>query len=369
MMAIPSFIIILSLIVFVQVVIYSKWALSKMHYSRYINQPKVFEGQKTVMTEEISNYKLLPLPWIRLESRMHPNLRFGSQENLNVVGDQFHRSLFTLAPFQKIKRRHQVTCMKRGFYSLPTVTMTSGDLLGISQNFKTIHVDCEIIVYPKLLKMSELPLPSSSWQGDTIVKRWIIEDPFIVSGVRRYGTNDTMKQVNWKATVRTGELQVNKRDFTANYDFLLYINFDQEEENWNQERYEQQLEKAISYAATLATFMINNGLAVGLYCNSYVTEGAESVRNKRKPIRIKPLKGKVHLQALYEQLARLQLAPSVTFGQLLEQDVQSRLNGQDILIITPQLNDKANIQIEQLKRLRNKVHTMWIEEKNYQKRA
>lgn len=68
-----------------------------------------------------------------------------------------------------------------------------------------------MLIYPVLLNLDELPLPIHSWLGELPVKRWIVEDPFLTAGIREYSSGDSMGLVNWKATARTGVMQVHKK--------------------------------------------------------------------------------------------------------------------------------------------------------------
>ena len=83
--------------------------------------------------------------------------------------------------------------------------MTAGDLLGIKDPFSQNNLQANLVVYPSIIPMQEVPLPSHNWQGDISVRRWIVDDPFIISGVREYRAGDGMNQISWKATARTGQ--------------------------------------------------------------------------------------------------------------------------------------------------------------------
>ena len=83
--------------------------------------------------------------------------------------------------------------------------MQAGDLFGLN-TLPRMQADtgAAIEVYPRLLSPGEIPLPSTRWQGDLLVKRWIIPDPIWVNGVRPYTTGDERKDIHWRATARTG---------------------------------------------------------------------------------------------------------------------------------------------------------------------
>ena len=90
------------------------FALRGLKYARRFSVPAAFEGETVHLTEVLRNDRPLFIPWLRAESRLSPYLRFGRQENLAVRGEMYHKSVFTLRPFQQITRRHTVTLLHRG---------------------------------------------------------------------------------------------------------------------------------------------------------------------------------------------------------------------------------------------------------------
>ena len=77
--------------------------------------------------------------------------------------------------------------------------MISGDVIGLERISLPITTDAKLIVYPGKINMEDAFIPASYLQGDTIVRRWIVDDPFIVSGTRQYLPGDPMNRINWKA--------------------------------------------------------------------------------------------------------------------------------------------------------------------------
>src|SRR5690554_1411782 len=173
-------------VVLIQAWISRKWALKGISYDRFFSRSRVFEGERIEMIERISNRKLLPVPWLRIESKISENLEFQRQFNLDIKHQQFHKSLFSLMPYTAINRRHLIKCRKRGCYRLNSAALTCGDLFGFRDVSRVYELDAELLVYPKLLSLNEIPFLSRSWMGDIVVKRWIVDDPFMYSGVREY---------------------------------------------------------------------------------------------------------------------------------------------------------------------------------------
>ncbi|MBM7583249.1 uncharacterized protein (DUF58 family) [Caldicoprobacter guelmensis] len=353
-MSIQWFIFTTLVVVVIQGLIFRRWGLKNVKYHRYFSVPAVFEGQEVEMIEVISNEKLLPVPWLRIESKISANLKFQKQFNLDIQHQQFHRSIFSLMPYTRIIRRHKVRCLKRGCYYLNSVTMTCGDLFGFQEVSKEFQLSVQLLVYPKPLRMEEISLPSHSWQGDVTVKRWIVEDPFMVAGVRDYAYGDPLNRINWKATARTGKIKVNKLDFTANPKLMIYLNVDISDDMWSAVTEPERIEKGISYAASIAYHVISRGIEVGFGSNGYLID------KPGEPVRIEPRCSMEHLTLIYEVLAKLIIARSVTFFTFLEQDLASGITGMDFLIITSYISPRMENQIKKLEEYGNTVRFLWL---------
>src|SRR5690625_2277273 len=139
-MSIAWFIFITFVVVGLQSYIYDKWGLSRIQYTRFFSERAVVEGEKIEMVDEITNKKLLPVPWIRLESKISKHLKFQkkSETDHNIDHGGFHRTLFSLMPYQKVRRRQYLTCTKRGHYHFEHVDLSTGDVFGFSETFKHI---------------------------------------------------------------------------------------------------------------------------------------------------------------------------------------------------------------------------------------
>jgi uncharacterized protein (DUF58 family) len=185
---------------------YKRRGLTRLSYERRFDRTYCNEGDEVEMLERIVNDKATPLPWLRLEALLSSELHFVRQDNFSIASGerlQNHRSLFSLKGYTEIVRRHKVHCVRRGCYDLNTVTVSCGDLFGISQSVRTERVDARLLVYPRPAPLSELPLPWRGWQGEYAVRRWTVEDPFLTQGVREYRAGDPL-QSGSRAIRRTG---------------------------------------------------------------------------------------------------------------------------------------------------------------------
>ena len=344
------------LFLFVESIVYRRWAMTGLAYERTFSVRHAFEGETVQMLETIRNAKPLPLPLLTVESRMNGNLQLSSHANLEVNDINYHKSLFTLLPFSKITRTHQVHCLRRGYYEVKSLAVCAHDLFGLVRVAENeVAVQAGIIVYPKLYDPGTYDLPCHSLMGNLVVRRWIAEDPFLLAGIREYEPGDPLRSVNWKATAHTGTMKVNQYDHSANARLMLLLNVESCEEQWGYDGDTAPVEHGISLCATLAKKAIDNGMEAGFAANGCRFDGAKD------PIELECASGDQQLYALWETMAMLAVKRSASFHTFLGHQVESGLTGCDILILTTYVDEEIDRQTALLRLAGNSVGYWMLE--------
>ena len=330
---------------------YAKVSFRHLHYERKLSRKAVFEGETLELQEVIANRKLTPLPWLRVESKLSPWLRFRSQENLEILDDRFHRSVFYLRPYSRITRRYNVKCIRRGYYDLSITTLTAGDLFGLNSVSQEAHSDAKLFVYPSLLGEDQLPDEALRWQGDVSVRRWIFPDPILINGIRGYQIGDSRKDIHWRASARTGTLQVKTHDYTVFPRLLLVFNIDPEDNFWGQLSAQQmeEMEYGIRTVATLCNWAIVNGMEVGLYSNAAISYAPDV------PIDIEPACNAAQMNHILETLAGLQFKEHESIYRTMEKLVENDTSETDILVFSTFWNASLDSRAQELQRKGNSV--------------
>lgn len=326
---------------------YRKLARRRLSYKRSFSKDKVFAGEQIEMVEEIQNDKLLPLPWVRLESMMPSALRYQAQSNLDIhAGEQLqnHKSLFVMKPYSRIVRKHRITCMKRGVHRLDSVTLTAGDLFGITETYHRMKLGLEVVVFPRLLPIDQIPFSNKSWIGDITVRRWILDDPFWKTGARPYAAGDSLRSVHWKASARTNQLQVHQNDYTADRKLQLLVNVQTSESMWNKVTFPETVERALSYAASIAALTIEQGVPTGFSCNAWM-EG----NSRGTAVQLAPAAGPQQLQTMLELMAHIEMEMTTSIHAVLEQQLTASAET-DLLIITPLPMDASQALIHEYRK-------------------
>lgn len=259
-------------------IIMKRLALKHLIVSRRFLKPAVYCGDQSEMVETIINDHFAFIPWLRIESRISPYLHFGSLDNLEVRGDMYHRSLFSVMPYQKIVRRHRVTFLRRGIYNVGSAALTAGDVTGMFRSGREQQLEMSITVFPRLLGPEEMPQPLQELSGSWSRERQLLKDPFLVRGIREYQPGDPIRDIHWPASARMQTLQVRIHDDESHMHVMVLINGQLREDQWDDLMdYEQEpIEYLISMAATLCIQTMQQGMKAGFSTNLLFADGPEN---------------------------------------------------------------------------------------------
>ncbi|GGI95387.1 hypothetical protein GCM10010885_01240 [Alicyclobacillus cellulosilyticus] len=350
------FILVAGVLALVQAHVYRRYGLRNVTYTAGFRQATAMAGETVEFVERIANRKVLPVPWVRLEMGMSVHLRFARQANLEIAEGEYHqvhRSLFALGSYRQITRRHRVLCVKRGYYRIASASMTCGDALGLAAAHQSVPLAAALLVYPRVLRWEELPLPVHRWLGEVTVRRWIVDDPFLTAGVRAYRPGDPWRDIHWKASARAGSLQVRQREKTADPTLVICLNMEDSEGMWGPVSRPDVIERAIEVAASVAAYAIRQGMAVGLLCNGVLADAAGAQAGAA--VEVPPASGEAQWARLLEVFAKLEVVCRSGFYGLLEAEIAKQVRDRDYLLISVYTNPRLSALAERLRRLGNGV--------------
>ena len=322
--------------------------LKGLSITRAFSRAAVFEGEEAELVEVVVNDRPLIIPWLRVESRISPHLRFGRRENLDVNGQMYHQSLFTVMPFQRITRRHRVHFLHRGAYDIGNAALTAGDLTSFNQSTREQHMSVPILVYPRLMDDRDMPMPLARLMGEWSRRRQLLSDPFLINGLRPYQPGDPVRDIHWPATARMGEVQVRQHDPSAQTRLLVLFNAQLSEDQWdNLMDYEQvTVEQEISMAATLCVQALRSGLTAGFGCNMPMGDAKECTL-------FLPSGGAAREEELLAAFARLKVLRLINFTTFL--DGLTDLTGLDIVVLSCYDSDALEERLSALRSRGNVV--------------
>jgi uncharacterized protein (DUF58 family) len=278
---------------------------------------RAFLGEIVRVRLEVINHSWLPAPWIRI----HESLP------IELATPNFFRQAVSLPPKGKTVCEYSLQGHKRGYYRVGPIGIQSGDLFGMENPRERQSPSDDLTIYPKIVPILRIPIPSFSPMGALRFHQPLFEDPSRVVGKRDYQSGDSMRRIDWKASAVSGRLQVRQFEPAISQEVLIFLNL-------NAEDYEPRsridaAELAIETAASLAFYVAGKHQPVGLETNGKDPLEPENARHSL-PVR----KGNAQTMLVLEKLARLQLTDGQAFADLLRERAPALSWGTTLLVIT-----------------------------------
>ena len=284
---------------------------------------RAFLGETVPVDVEVHNRSWLPVLWLRLHDTVPADLMPGA----------VFRRVISLLPRERVRLSYGLVGRRRGYYRVGPLVAMGGDLIG-SASYENRHVDDDyVIVYPKIVALTDLGLPSQSPFGTLASRERLFEDPTRIRGVRDYQAGDSLRRMDWKTSARVGRLQVRRYEPAIALETAVFLNLDGAE--YTQTYRRRATELGIVIAASVAVHLVEKRQAVGLFTNGR-DPLAESYNSPPSlPLR----KGREHLMNLLDLLACIELAAEdepLPFLDLLNRRSLGLPWGSTVVIITAQ---------------------------------
>jgi len=349
-MEIIALIIIIYVVLKLQGLIYKRYVFYNINYECQFSKSECFEGDELLLIESIENNKFLPVLWLKVSIHSSEWLSFAASRSIISNESRHAMSSFFLRGYQKTTREWRLKCLKRGVFTIENVTFISGDLFGLKSISIPVPVNTTLKVYPSIINLEDRFIAASFQQGDTIVKRWIIDDPFIISGAREYNPGDSMNRIHWHATARTGNLMVKKYDFTSQHSLTIVFNVQSVENEYQETVDKDIIEFGIKVVATILDKGLSSGIPVRMCINGTgVNWGSDTVFTKESA-------GKEHVCGLMEILAELKLKANKSF-ELFMDEISSDVKNSEVIIITPYTSEGI---IEKAREMQNNTNRITL---------
>ncbi len=299
----------------------SRLSLRRVRCDRTLSTTSLFPGEQFTITTRLSNQKLLPLPWLEL-SQQAPRGLLQSNHTTESGHPVLVRSL-TMPWYSRLTWREPVTPERRGYYTLPPLTLTSGDILGLYPRRMDAGSYEHVSVYPRLFPVRQLPLQRSDAAGDLTGRLSLQEDPTRMRGIREYRPGDGIRRVHWKASAHHRQLMVKLYEPSA----LSRINLAFVADSFDGFTDDDRFELAISAVASIAFHCVEQQMQVGFLSNARLVSATGDAR-------LAPGSGNVQLIALLELLARVTSGTVQPFEHFASELRKLALSGAGLVIVT-----------------------------------
>ncbi|MFN8496176.1 MAG: DUF58 domain-containing protein [Caldilineaceae bacterium] len=307
--------------------VFSHWwirrSVSKLDVARELVD-HAFLGEKLPVKLWFSNRSWLPLPWLQIQELVPLDLKDAVDYSMVIsVGSR-----------AKVEHTYTLYCKRRGYYVVGPLTLRTGDLFGFVDAAWQIQNVVHVTVYPQVLPLHKLGLPSRAPFGVIASRQRLFEDPARLAGVRAYTNGDSQRAIHWKASAHEDSLLVKKFQPAIALNVMLVLDL-------NREAYPHVgefglSEWAIVIAASLASHIVGQRQPVGL-----LTNGIDALPNTlAAPLPAR--NGQGHLMSILSLLARIKMH---SFDQALAVWLPKQIAdlewGATLIVITPALDEQS----------------------------
>ena len=238
-----------------------------------------YEGETGSLREEVVNDKWLPLPALEVRLAVSRGLVFEGEarENSSVTDQSYRRDIFSLLPRQKVVRTLDFRCRRRGYYRITRAEVVGRDLFYGQEYYREWKQETGFYVYPGRVDIRRIRFLYQAVSGMILSKSRLYPDPFAFSGIREYAPSDPMNRINWKASAKSQSIMVNQLDSTTSIRASLFLDVE-DSGIW---KHESLTEEGIRVAASLAEWMVKNGMELELWSNGKSVCEGERCRELR----------------------------------------------------------------------------------------
>ncbi len=308
--------------------IWNRYSLNRVEYHRHLSSHRVFFGEEVQMEVEVSNRKPLPLPWLQVDDEIPKEVTLlkGRITQSFSTTRQVLSNLFSVSWYHKVKRHYSLRCLQRGYFAFGPAKMSSGDVFGFFRRYQEIESLDYLMVYPKIVPLEKLGIPSKQPLGEIRTRNHIFQDPILMQGIREYQSGDRLKSIDWKSTARTNRLQTKIFEPTTTIDMGIFLDVRTVKPPfWGV--VSDLMELAIVTAASMANEALSEGYRVGLYVNQNRPDSTELIR-------IPPSRHHDQLKHILEALAPIQPIDTIPIARLVVSESRNIPWGSTLVVIT-----------------------------------
>jgi uncharacterized protein (DUF58 family) len=305
--------------------IFSHWwirrVLTRLEVQRLMVD-HAFLNERVPVTLRFLNRSRLPLPWLQIQEQAPLDVRDVSEYN----------KVITIGSQTKTDHTYSLYCKRRGYYLVGPLVLRTGDLFGFVNGARQENTAVPLIVYPQVVSLEKLGLPSRSPFGTLASRQRLFEDPARIAGVRSYASGDSQRSIHWKASAHENTLLVKKFQPAIALNVMVVLDL-----NRNAYPYRGEFgysEWAIVVAASIAKHMIDQRQAVGL-----ITNGEDAV-SEAPTAPLSAHNGQGQLMNILSTLARVTMRPlEPTLADWLPAQLMEMEWGATLVLVTPKLEE------------------------------
>ena len=318
----------LVLIVWVLAKFWDRLAFKRVSHGRALGSERAFVGDSVEYSVTLVNDKVVPLIWVDIHDNFPPELDLpgATVRGTGIEIDREHRITTSLLPYQQVTWKYNLRCLARGYHRIGPVRLRSGDIFGFTAAENRFSGVDHILVYPRIIDLKELIMPSEHPLGDVGNRRPLYQDPSRFFGLRDYLPQDPMKHIDWKASAKRSQLQSKVFEPVVSLNVLIALNATTSEFAW-QGSNRRLFERAVTVAASVASHCAESGYEFGLISNGVAVYSG-------KWLSVPFGSSSLQLGLVLESLAMAGPYSVISLTDVLQQERSSLPPGATIVVIT-----------------------------------
>ncbi len=246
---------------------------------------------------------------------------------IEVAETSSFSQVISLGPREKTRLQYNLRTHKRGYYTIGPLLISSGDLLGMTSERQSEGDTDHLTVYPRVIALSNVKIPSRSPMGTMRHKQPIFEDPSRPMGKRDYQSGDSLRRIVLKSTATAGRLQTKLFESSIALETALFLNLNLQD--YHLRTHFDATELSIVVTASLANWIIAQRQSTGL-----IAHGLDPLSADSRPVPLTAHKGRAHLMRILEVLARIRAVEIEPFPAMLRNHRVHLPWGTTMLVIT-----------------------------------
>lgn len=185
-----------------------------------------YKGQDDVLQLKITQRGRLPVLSADIHITAGDDIAFYNDEALKIRNVTETSYSFSVFPGKSTMIEVPFKARNRGTSKIINTKITIPRIFGFG-HLKLEQVgaaDHEILIYPDRYAFHNRPLKTKIEQGIYREKNTFFHDPLLTSGSRPYRSTDSLRDVHWKLSARSGELMTREYEKTTHTSWLFLIN-------------------------------------------------------------------------------------------------------------------------------------------------
>ncbi len=346
-----------------------------LEVERTLERDEIELGDSVEARLVLHNKKELPVWWLLWRDQV--------AEGLDLEGAA--SGFGNLASGELRQLAYRLHSTRRGLFRVGPVIVESSGPFGLVRRFRVDPKALFVTVFPKTVPIGQ-GWPLGHHPIHQVPRRKsLFEDPTRFLGIRDYRHGDELRRIHWRATARSGKLQVKLYEPAVLSGALLavemavdaYPGYDTAAEGGD-----PRVELAVTTAASLAELVLAGDQKVALLANGNdaaesfpddwsggsfrrLDEALEEAGRRRRitdfrPLEVEAAKGARQLERLRTALARLVPAPGPSLPEMLYVELPRLPRSLVVILVTPTLDEVLAASVQALWRSGFEIAVVWI---------